>query len=280
MVLLTSVHFAFASCILHGLLSGLIVYEWRRLCLQYIIWSWSACDLTDELLVSILSTHVYEYWASLGRSAESCEILTRLNPKLENDHLVVDDACGMTRSEILDALYTELLDLLGVDAASSNRFFNQGPVSRDVIALMHLGIDELISMVSADKLTENTYLNGWRFLDTEMRKRRVVRLGDCRFRSLRLNSKLAGVRIGWMRSLLVMTSVMYHIVVRKNMHRAFTCHHYHINGWASTRLALWFKIYSIMVVIKTVVWAFWEMVTRCNTHIILASVFLRTDLGL
>ena len=99
---------------------------------------------------------------------------------MEGDHLVVDAACGLTRTEILEALYTEFLDLLGVDAAASNRFFNQGPVSRDVLALMYLGVDELINMVSADKFTENTYLNGWRFLDKEMRKRRVVRLGDCR----------------------------------------------------------------------------------------------------
>ena len=99
---------------------------------------------------------------------------------MENDHLVVDEACGLTRSEILEMLYTEFLDLLGVDAAATNRFFNQGPVSRDVIALMYLGVDELIKMVSNDKSVENTYLNGWRFLELEMRKRRGVRLDDCR----------------------------------------------------------------------------------------------------
>ena len=122
-------------------------------------------------------------WAACGRPAASCEMLTLMNPVMENDRLVVDEACGLTRTEILEGLYAELIDLLGVDAAASNRFFNQGPVSRDVIALMWLGIDELIKMVSADKLSENTYLNGWRFLDTEMRKRRVVSLGNCRFRA-------------------------------------------------------------------------------------------------
>ena len=130
----------------------------------------ACCRHTSIVVKSALHfTHVFFFWATLGRPPDSCEKLASLNPRLTDNGLVCNVSHGMSPGEAREMLYTEMLDLMGVHQKAENRFFNNGPVSRDTLCLVCLGIDQIVDMVSKDPTTENTYLNGWRFFDKEIR---------------------------------------------------------------------------------------------------------------
>ena len=122
------------------------------------------------LPLTLRARHVYEYYAVLGRPADSCTELARLNPRVGEDGFLICESVWASDPELAqEMVYAEILDLLGVHARSEGRFFNQGPVSRDILVLVTLGIDTVIERVLDSNETENTFLGGWKFFDASMR---------------------------------------------------------------------------------------------------------------
>lgn len=73
---------------------------------------------------------MYEFWAACGRPADSCKILSILNPRLDGNRLVVDAECGYSKTEIFSDLYAEFLNLLGVDSRQQSLLFSRTCVTR------------------------------------------------------------------------------------------------------------------------------------------------------
>lgn len=119
------------------------------------------------------------FWAALGRPADSCEKLALLNPRVTDNGLVCNSSHGMSLDEAMEELHAEMLDCMGVHQKSDGRFFNCGPVSRDTLSLLCLGVDAVVESVMRDGNTENTYLNGWRFFDAHVRSAGGTHIDEC-----------------------------------------------------------------------------------------------------
>ena len=109
-----------------------------------------------------------EFYLTLGRKDDAAKRLTHWDIHVELPALILDEECEHDE-DLIQHVYAECLDILGIRKGGDSRFGWMGPACRDLLTLIWLGIDCVIADVLKDKSVENTFLNGWRFCSAVLR---------------------------------------------------------------------------------------------------------------
>ena len=147
--------------------SGLI----RRCTYKYRLvnsFAWGATG-PHEYCRLMCTYQAYQFFESCGRSQDSCEILALYDLRVEDGVLLADPRAIDHADTLVTDIYAEYLDVLAIHDRSDTRFGAMGPCGRDFTLLLYLGLSTLVKMVSKDPTVNNTYLNGFKYLDQDLR---------------------------------------------------------------------------------------------------------------